>query len=238
MADTGSNEIGSADLLAHETASAHETAPSSAVADVLLLRGRSGWLSPPLVHLGGDTTPTASPAFTVQVEASAGGGGLIDLFELFDSGTLAGHALVLAGAADIPGAVWGEILTAAALRSSVTTMVVDGMARDLADLPAGSPGLWARSVCTVGPGRAIRVASMGEPVRIGDVQVACRDLVVSDAGGVVALPAADATTVLADARRYAAGEAAVLAALGRGEPAAEAYGHKRQVVDSLLLKSS
>ncbi len=237
MADSGPHEIEPADSLS-TAAPLDEGAPSTAVADVLLLRGERGWLSPPLAHLGGSTTPTVSPAFTVEVEASAGGGGLAELFELCDSGALAGHTLVLAGAADIPGAVWGEILTAAALRASVTAIAVDGLARDLADLPTGAPALWARSVCTVGPGRAIRVASMGEPVQIGGVRVACRDLVVSDAGGLVALSADHAASVLAEARRYAAGEAAVVDALERGEPAADAYDHKRRVVDSLLRGSS
>lgn len=207
--------------------------PTCALADVLLMGQATGWLSPPLRRLAGTGERVAARAFTVEVQPCVGGGGLGRLFELVDSGDLEGRALVLGGADQIPGAVWGEILTIAAQRAAATVLVIDGLARDLGELAADGPAVWARGECTVGPGRDVRLVAAEGPVVIGDTTVASDDLVLADPGGLVALRSAMADEALGRARQYAEAEALVVADLLAGRPAKDAYEAKRRVVQAL-----
>ena len=203
--------------------------PSTAVADLLALRGHGGWLSPPL--------KAASPgvavgtARTVSLQPGTGGFGL--LYELLSS-DLAGRVVVV-DTPDDDVAVWGALLGTAAANAGAAAVVVAGAVRDVAGLVLPT---WARTVATVGPAGALEVAAIGNDAEIGGVRVVDGDTVVVDDDGVVCIHAADAEAVLADARAYADAEDRVAADLLAGTPMREAYRHKAEVVARLLADES
>jgi 4-hydroxy-4-methyl-2-oxoglutarate aldolase len=207
--------------------------PSAAVADVLALRGRTGWLSPPLgcVVAGVGDGAVAGAACTVELRRGRGGFG--PLYELL-SGDLTRRVLLLS-VPDDEAAVWGGLLATAAAGAGAEAVLVAGAVRDLAACRKLGVPMWARATRTVGPAGALEVAAIGSPVDVGGVAVADGDLVVVDGDGVVALPAAavEADAVLADARAYAEAEEAVAAALLAGTPLRDAYRLKAEAVARL-----
>ena len=198
--------------------------PTTAIADVLALRGHGGWLSPPLKA----ASPGAAvgTARTVSLQPGTGGFGL--LYELLSS-DLTGKVIVV-DTPDDDVAVWGAILGTAAAGAGAAAAVVAGAVRDVAGLALPT---WARTVATVGPAGALEVAAIGNPAEIAGVHVADGDTVVVDDDGVVALHAAEAESVLADAGAYAEAEDRVAAALLADTPLREAYRHKADVVARL-----
>jgi 4-hydroxy-4-methyl-2-oxoglutarate aldolase len=206
--------------------------PTTCLADVLQLRGTTGWLSPPLVRFAGRADPVLGTATTVRLRAAADGPGLGELQEVL-SGDLSGRVVVVAGAEGVAAAVWGEILSLAAIRRGAVAALVAGRVRDVATLAAVGLPVWGLGEATAGPGGWAHVEAVGEPVRVCGVRVASGDPVLVDDGGVVALAADRADALLSDARAYADGEDAVLAALRSGEPLTSAYRHKREAVARL-----
>jgi 4-hydroxy-4-methyl-2-oxoglutarate aldolase len=198
--------------------------PSTAVADVLALRGHGGWLSPPLKVAFPGTASGA--ARTVSLQPGTGGFGL--LYELLSS-DLAGRVLVV-DTPDDDVAVWGALLGTAAANAGAAAVVVGGAVRDVGGLALPT---WARTVATVGPAGALEVAAIGNAAEIGGVAVADGDAVVVDDDGVVCLHAATAEAVLADARAYAEAEDKVAVDLLAGTPLRDAYRHKADVVARL-----
>ncbi|WP_283137608.1 hypothetical protein [Rhizohabitans arisaemae] len=81
-------------------------ASTSAIADILQLRGETGWLSPPLVPIH-RTAAVRGTARTVRLAPGPGPEGLNPLHRLLD-GRLSGRIVVVAGAEAAAGAVWGR----------------------------------------------------------------------------------------------------------------------------------
>ncbi|MDH2425470.1 RraA family protein [Sphaerisporangium sp. TRM90804] len=206
--------------------------PTTAIADVLQLRGLSGWLSPPLrpIH---PTMGLIGRARTVRL-APGPDDDLEPLRAVLDE-DLRDRVLVLAGAQAAAGAVWGEILTRAALARHAAGLLVEGGVRDVnAFRDLGLP-VWALYEATAGPGAAVRVASVGDPVEIAGVIVDEDTFIVMDGAGVVALPSTD---VLDDSYAYAEAEEDVVTALREGATLAEAYRHKADTVAKLRRSAS
>ncbi|RBQ21434.1 hypothetical protein DP939_01585 [Spongiactinospora rosea] len=202
--------------------------PTTAIADVLQLRGLTGWLSPPLRPMY-RSQGVLGTARTVRLASGPGDDGLFPLHRLLDE-DLDGRVLVLAGGHVSAGAVWGEILTRAALASGAFGVLVEGGVRDAdafrdLDLP-----VWALYEATAGVGEELHVASVGEPVDIAGVQVTDGMAVVMDWNGVIALPTTD---VLGDALAYADAEEDVVIALRDGSTLEEAYRFKAEMVAKL-----
>ncbi len=206
--------------------------PVSAVADVLAMFGLDGWLTPPLRPVVGASAPVAGRAVTARLAGGAEGPGLGGLHALV-SRPLHGEVLVLAGAAAVPGAVWGEIMSAAAVRQGAVAVVVDGAVRDRPDMAAEGLPVYATAEVVVGPAGRGHLVAEGEPVEVTGVVVAPGDTIVVDATGAVRVPASETERVLAAAARYAAGEDAVKGGLALGEPLVEAYRHKRNAAETI-----
>jgi regulator of RNase E activity RraA len=135
-----------------------------------------------------------------------------------------GDVIVVAHQGRTDCAGWGGLLSRAAVIRGIDGVVVDGVARDLAEAAAvGLPVFASGSTAVTARGRAAEVC-WGEPVEFAGVPVAPGDLVLADAGGVVVIPSAHAETVLATAERIAATEAAMAAALDAGRPVSEVMG--------------
>ena len=207
--------------------------PTAALADVLLMGGSNGWISPPLEPIVTSPEPVAARVVTVELAVVEDGVGLGPLFSILNRESVGDRVLVIGGAPSLPGAVWGEILGAAACNAGVRGVVLDGTVRDVAALRDLALPTWARAQGTVGPGRSIEVVGVGETVQVGDVRIHGGDLVVMDDGGVVALRADIEVDALGRARRYAGAEAAVVDDLRSGRPLVDAYEHKRRTVASL-----
>jgi regulator of RNase E activity RraA len=209
--------------------------PVAAIADVLALRGRRGWLTPPLRPIVAPPVPVTGHAITVELRAEPAGRGLGELHELL-SRDLRGAVVVVAGASAVAGAVWGEILSSAAQHAGAIAVLVHGAVRDRAAMAAGGFPVYAVEECVVGPAGRVSVATVGAPVTLDGVGVDPGDTIVADGGGALCLPAGSARQALGDAVRYAEAEAAVLRDLGRGAVLQAAYGRKRTVVEQLLAE--
>lgn len=158
----------------------------------------------------------AGPAFTVR-----GPGG----------DNLALHHAVLAApagwvlVADLQGAEHGhrgEILAVAAQVRGVLGVVVDGGVRDSVELSALGFPVFARSVTVLGTVKRF-TGDFGVPVRVGGIIVHDGDLVVGDADGVVAIPAAVAAELIARADRRVADEKGILEQLRAGASTVDIY---------------
>ncbi len=213
-----------------------QLAPVSAIADVLALWGVDGWLTPPLTPVVPASSLVCGRALTVQLAAGADGPGLTGIYDVL-SGDLADRVVVIAGARPVMGAVFGEILAAAAAQRGAVGALVDGWVRDRSDMTAIGLPVLAVGERVVGPNGTGHLLGVDVEVGIdapdGTVAVAPGDLVLIDGSGTVRVPADIADQVLEGARRYAAGEALVAAALADGEPLTSAYRHKKAVVTEL-----
>ncbi|MEO5840216.1 MAG: RraA family protein [Acidimicrobiales bacterium] len=207
--------------------------PVSAIADVLALAGLDGWLTPPLQPVVAPPRPLTGLAVTIELRAESSGTGLAPLHQLVSS-DLRDRVVVIAGARDIGGAVWGEIMSRAASQQGATAVLLDGIARDAAAMAGEGLPVYAAELAVVGPAGRASIHRVGAAVEVGGVRVAPDDTVVVDSSGAVRLAAATRDGVLDAARAYAAAEEQVLAALAAGEPLVEAYRFKKAVVSDLI----
>lgn len=154
--------------------------PSATVSDCT---GRLGAMDAGIRMLSGG--PVIGPAFPVMTAAG-------------DSATLhraigvvpAGSVLVIDGEGHLGRAIWGRVLTEAALARGVLGVVIDGVVRDLEELIGLGFPVWARGTCPAGPHKGF-AGTWGVPAACGGVSVAPGDLVVGDADGVVVVPGAE-----------------------------------------------
>ncbi|WP_218106637.1 hypothetical protein [Micromonospora pallida] len=123
-----------------------------------------------------------------------------------------GDVIVVNGQGDETRALLGELIGGRAAAAGVAGFVLDGAARDAADLADIGMPVFARA-CTPagpykhGPGR------VGVTIAVGGVAVSPGDIVVGDADGVVVVPQADAEVIAAAGEGVFADEARRRAAI-------------------------
>jgi 4-hydroxy-4-methyl-2-oxoglutarate aldolase len=206
--------------------------PVSAIADVLALWGLDGWLSPPLAPVVPASGSLVGKVRTMTMSCGDEGPGLAPLYDVL-SDDLTDRFVIIAGAASVPGGVFGEILACAAQQRGALGALVDGSVRDrTALLQIGLP-VYATDERVVGPNGRAHITAVDHPVAIGDTTVDADDLLVVDAAGCVRLAAAVAREVLDAACRYADAEDRVVEAMREGSTLATAYLHKKTIVDEL-----
>jgi regulator of RNase E activity RraA len=105
-----------------------------------------------------------------------------------------GSVLVVDAGAYTDRAVWGEVLTIAAMVRGLEGAVIDGAVRDIDAIRRLAFPLFARGHTPAGPHKGW-MGDMGGPVSCGGVVVEEGDLVVGDGDGVVVVPHAHATEV-------------------------------------------
>lgn len=208
--------------------------PTTAVADVLALRGERRWLSPHLSEFAATPLGISGPARTILMAPTTdpANHSFEALYDLIDR-TVPGEVLVVAGLLTVPGAIWGQILTRAAGRSGALAAIVEGGVRDCEVLAAEHLAVWAHHRSTVGAGGMCHVVGVDVPVTIADVVIEPGDTIVVDRDGIVALPRSYANEVFTVAAAYDAAETRVLTELDAGRPLQTAYEHKRAVVREL-----
>jgi 4-hydroxy-4-methyl-2-oxoglutarate aldolase len=204
----------------------------SAIADVLKLWGRDGWLTPPLTAVVPCSAPVRGTATTITIVAGESGPGLGPVYRLLSS-SLFDRFVVVGGAGAVDGAVWGEIMSAAADAQGAAGALVDGWVRDAPEMERIGLPVYAADQCVVGPNGTAHAVAVDDDVVVGGVLIAAGDTIVADETGCVRIPQAEVDEVLGAARAYAAGEARVVQALQAGEPLTRAYVHKKTAVDEL-----
>ncbi len=128
-----------------------------------------------------------------------------------------GQVVVLDNQSRVDATVWGDLLTTTAAAREISGTVIDGVCRDVdrsleLRYPIFSRGNWMRT----GKDR-VRVEEMGGPVSIGGIRVEPADLLLGDGDGLVIIPAARATEVLAAAAEIEHAEATIRSAIASGE---------------------
>jgi 4-hydroxy-4-methyl-2-oxoglutarate aldolase len=211
-----------------------ELPPATALADVLALNGITAWLTPPLVPFTVPALSVSGPAITVAMGEGAppGGGALEPLYALLDT-DLSGQIIVVGGAEEIDGALWGQILSRAARRAGARAALIGGGVRDREALAAERLPVWGCRELTVGAVGLAHVAGIGGAVSVGGIKVSRGDVVVADGSGVVVMPARLTDELIAQARAYATAETALLDDLARDAPLSQAYRRKREVVAAI-----
>lgn len=134
-----------------------------------------------------------------------------------------GQVLAIAARGYADSAVWGGLLTQAAMARGLSGVVVDGAVRDSAEIRALGFACFASAIVPAGPHKGFSgtidgaVACAGCLVRPGD-------LVLGDDDGVTVVPLDRQAEVLAAARAKIAQEETALARLERGESLADQFG--------------
>ena len=213
------------------------TASTSAIADVLALKGRSGWLTPPLQPVVAARCPVVGEAVTMRIERRdvSAGGDAPDFTPMYDvlSGDHPGKVLVIAGAVDVGGAVWGEILAHSARQAGFAAIALDGFVRDLGALHDLALPIYASGTAVVGPQGQAHVSAVNVDVVINGVTVSPGDTIVLDDSGCVCLQSTISSDVLSAAALYERAEEEVLGALAAGERITSAYKYKSSAVARL-----
>ncbi|NWD27259.1 RraA family protein [Pseudomonas yamanorum] len=159
------------------------------------------------------------PAFTVRyVSASTPPGTVGD----FVDDVAEGDVVVIDNDGRTDCTVWGDIMTQYAGSQRIAATVIDGVCRDVSKaLGDGYPLFTKGRFMRTGKDR-VEVASVNQPVSIGQARVCARDIVVADANGVVIVPRERAHEVAACARSIEAVEARIRALLDEGKSLREA----------------
>jgi len=135
----------------------------------------------------------------------------------------AGRVLVVALEGDPHRGYWGEVLTTAAEARGVVGLVIEGGVRDVAALethgfPVFSTTIALAGATKVGPG------AVGEPVRVGGVDVESDDWIVGDVDGVTVVPAGQLDDVMTAGQARATKESGLFRDLKAGRTTVELLG--------------
>lgn len=123
------------------------------------------------------------------------------------------------GRLDVSG--WGGLLSRGSVRAGVAAVLIDGACRDIDESRALGLPVFARAAVPVTARGRIAEHSFQEPITFGHVAVKPGDYVFADGSGVVFIDQTRAEEIIATAEDIFAREAAMAAAIDRGEPIGE-----------------
>jgi 4-hydroxy-4-methyl-2-oxoglutarate aldolase len=192
-----------APLLVVVTFAANDTAPTSSdVADATeRTTGRRAHMSTDIRLLSGERI--AGPAITIRAvpddTASSTGEGLKAIRVIEEAAPGSVIVLSLEGGRDF--AVFGATFATLAKSRNLSGFVIDGGIRGLADFRRLAMPLFARGAVPGSAGGHFRVASIGEPMECGGIEVATGDIVIGDADGVAVAPKDRWNEILPHAQR-------------------------------------
>jgi 4-hydroxy-4-methyl-2-oxoglutarate aldolase len=150
-----------------------------------------------------------SPRHLGTAAIEAGGPGQVIVIEHHDREDAAG---------------WGGILSLAARLKGIEGVIVDGTCRDVDDSRDAAFPVYARAATPMTARGRVVEASMGEPIRVGDLHVANDDYVIADWSGAVFLPAVRADEIISTAEGLLARETAMADAVRAGKSVVEVMG--------------
>lgn len=163
------------------------------LADVL---PRCQVMDPGLAALYANMGSVAGPAYTVFCPA---GDNLMMHAAIYEAPA---GSVIVARSEDARFALVGGNVCALAQQRGIAGMVIDGLARDVAEIRALGFPVFARGLCP----KPAQKTGAGEPeptITCAGVEVTSGDLVAADEEGIVVLPAADAMDLLSEAQKQA-----------------------------------
>ncbi|WP_193182591.1 RraA family protein [Nisaea sediminum] len=134
-----------------------------------------------------------------------------------------GEIIVIDAGGNPDVAIIGEILVTAAKLKGVAGFVIDGAARDVADLRNGDIPVFASASVPAGPHKGFG-GSIDGPISCGGVPVRTGDLILGDADGVTVVPLHQAAAILEVGEAHVRKETDMLAKLAAGTTTAEMLG--------------
>jgi regulator of RNase E activity RraA len=134
-----------------------------------------------------------------------------------------GDVLVAAAQGFEDVAVWGGLMTRAAMARGIAGLIVDGAVRDSDEIAELGFPCFARCSVPRGPHKGFG-GSVDAPVSCGGVSVSSGDLIIGDADGVAVVPLARVEPTLAAVRTLKAREAATIEKMADGASLADIYG--------------
>jgi regulator of RNase E activity RraA len=148
-------------------------------------------------------TVLCGPALTVRVRP---GDNLMIHKALFMAQP--GDILVVDGAGDLTQALMGGLMRTTAIAKSLGGIVLDGAIRDVVEWAEGGLPIFAKGHTHRGPSKD-GPGEINVPISCAGLAMGPGDLVLGDADGVIAIPAADLAAILPAAQAQIAREAKV-----------------------------
>ena len=121
-----------------------------------------------------------------------------------------GDVLVIDGGGDVSQALVGGLMRTTCVAKQLAGLVIDGAVRDLTEWAEDGMPIYAKGHTHRGPSKD-GPGEINVPVSCAGLAVLPGDLIVGDADGVIAIPAADAAAVLAQTQAHLEKEAAIRA---------------------------
>lgn len=119
-----------------------------------------------------------------------------------------GDVLVIDGGGDVSQALVGGLMRTTCVARKLAGLVIDGAIRDLCEWAEEGMPIFARGHTHRGPSKD-GPGEINVPASCAGMAVLPGDLIVGDADGVIAVPAADAAEILQRSRAHLAKEAAI-----------------------------
>lgn len=126
-----------------------------------------------------------------------------------------GDVIVVDAGGALDNAIIGELMLARAVQAHAAGVVIYGAIRDAASIATQETPVFASGVTHRGPYKD-GPGEIGYPISLGNMVIAPGDLIVGDADGVIAIPAATAGEVLDRADKKHAAEVKQLEATLKG----------------------
>ncbi|RYF53809.1 MAG: RraA family protein [Comamonadaceae bacterium] len=131
-----------------------------------------------------------------------------------------GDVLVIDGKGDLSSALMGTIMMTACRKLGIAGVVIDGAARDAAEIIEMGYPVFAAGTNPNGPTKNVP-GRIGHPVSVGGVTVHAGDFIIGDADGVVVVEREKIEGLLAAGEKKVQDEAARIAAIKEGDTEAK-----------------
>ncbi len=127
-----------------------------------------------------------------------------------------GAVVVLDNSGRTDCTVWGNILTEVAIKRGIAGTVINGVCRDTSVIRSYKYPLFSRGQFMRTGKDRVQVAETEMPVSLGDVRVRQGDILIGDDDGIVVVPKDREDEILALAKKIAAAENQIIAAVREG----------------------
>ena len=193
---------------------------ASSVSDALDSLGISGGLIGIRQQVAG--TKCVGPAFTVEyMPINSKESGFRNASNYIDD-VSAGAVIVIDNQGKNSCTAWGDILTEFSILNGIAGTVVHGAVRDIGTIRNLNYPLFSSHIFMQSGKNRIVKRTVGEPIRIAELEISPRDLIFADENGCLCIPKAEIKNVLERAERTEKTEDQIKQAISKGMALAEA----------------